>query len=435
MNNFQTILVAIFLAFFVFAVLIFSGILKIGSDSKDKAKPIGKVVIWGTFNNSPEFSKVFEDTNSANMDLSISYSKKNESTYEKSLIEAFASGNGPDLFFMTPAMIQKFSNFVYKIPFANYPQKSFTNSFIDGGSIYLASDGVIAFPTMVDPMVLYYNRDMLSNEGIVSTPTTWDELFDLNSKLTKKKSDGTILQSMIALGRYDNISHAKEILATLLLQSNNPIIKPVENSYAVTLNDNPASLATPPVEQILNFFTEFSNPSTEAYSWNKSLDKSIDAFTGGKLAFYLGSASELFKIESTNPNLSFDVTDMLQTKGTNIKRTYGNIYAIAVNKKSANITTAFTVAGMMSAGDMAKNLATAVSLPPASRTLLASKPTDSYLSTFFNSAIISRAWLDPDLATSDAIFNEMIQNILSNRLSTSDAVAKAQGQLEFANRK
>lgn len=435
MNNFQTILVAVFLAFFVFAVLIFSGILKIGGDNTDKAKPIGKVVIWGTFNNTPEFSKVFEDTNSANMDLSITYVKKNESTYEKSLIEAFASGTGPDLFFMTPAMIQKFSNFVYKIPFTSYPEKAFKSAFIDGGSIYLATDGVIAFPTIVDPMVLYYNRDMLSNEGIVSTPVYWDELFGLNGKLTKKKDDGTILQSMIALGRYDNISHSKEILATLMLQSNNPIIKPVENSYTVTLNENPSSLATPPVEQILNFFIEFSNPSTSAYSWNRSMQKSMDAFTGGKLAFYLGSASELFKIESTNPNLSFDVTDMLQTKGTNIKRTYGNIYALAVNKKSTNITTAFTVAGMLSTGDPAKNLATAVSLPPASRTLLANKPTDPYLFTFFNGAIVSRAWLDPDSTTSDSIFGELIQNILSNKLSVSDAVSKAQGQLEFANRK
>ena len=48
-------------------------------------------------------------------------------------------------------------------------------------------------------------------------------------------------------------------------------------------------------------------------------------FTSGKLAFYLGRASELFKIQSVNPNLSFDVSSMLQTRGTNTKRTYGEI--------------------------------------------------------------------------------------------------------------
>ena len=435
MNNFQTILVAVFLAFFVFAVLIFSGLIKIGDKSKDNTKPVGRVVIWGTFSNTPEFSKVFEDTNSANLDLSISYVKKSEATYQQALIEAFASGTGPDLFFITPDMVQKFSDFTYKVPFTSYAEKTFRDAFIDGASVYLAPDGVIAFPIIVDPLVLYYNKDLFSNEGIVSPPQYWDELFSLSGRLTKKEDDGTIKQSMIGLGRYDNVSHAKDILATLLLQSNNPIISPSGSGYAPVLDQNPSSLAVSPLEQILNFFIEFSNPSTTAYSWNRSLPKSIDMFTGGRLAMYLGSARELFTIEATNPNLSFDVASILQTRGTNTKRTYGNIYALAVNKKSTNITTAFSVAGILSTGEQAKNLAISVSLPPASRTLLATKPADPYLFTFFNSAIVTRTWLDPDAAKSDAIFAELIQNVLSNKLSISDAISKAKGQLDFISKK
>lgn len=434
MNNFQTILVAVFLAFFVFAVLIFSGIFKIGNTTTDTTKPIGKVSIWGTFNNTPELSKVFEDTNSANLDLTITYSKKNQSTYTQSLIEAFASGAGPDLFIITPDMVQKFSNFTYKIPFTNYPEKTFRDAFIDGSTVYLASDGVIGFPIVVDPMVLYYNKDIFSNEGIVSPPKYWDDLFALSGRLTKKKDDGTILQSMIALGRYDNINHAKDILATLLLQSNNPIITAGSSGYTAVLNQNPSALPVSPIEQILKFYTEFSNPSDTAYSWNRSLSNSKDMFTGGKLAMYLGRASELFTIEATNPNLSFDVTDMLQTRGTNTIRTYGNIYAIAVNKKSTNLTAAFGVAGLLSNGDTAKNLAIAVSLPPASRALLATKPADPYLFTFFNSAIVSRTWLDPDANASDSIFGELIQNVISNKLSMSDAINKATGQLQSINK-
>lgn len=435
MNNFQTILVAVFLAFFVFAVLIFSGILKLGDSNTQSATPVGKVVIWGTFDNTPEFSKVYQDVNSANRDLSISYVKKSEATYQQSLIEAFAAGTGPDLFFITPDMVQKFGNFIYKVPYTSYGEKTFKDAFIDGASVYLASDGVIGFPIAVDPMVLYYNKDIFSNEGIVSPPEYWDELFNLSKRLTKKKDDGTILQSMIALGRYDNVNHAKDILATLLLQSGNPIVTVTKTGYTTVLNENDSALPVSPIEQILNFFVEFSNPSNTAYSWNRSLPNSLDMFTGGKLVMYLGHASELFNIESINPNLSFDVAQILQTKGTNTKRTYGNIYAIAVNKKSANITAAFGVAGMMSTGDMAKNLSIALSLPPASRTLLANKPTDPYLFTFFNSAIITRTWLDPDKAASSNIFAELIQNVLSNKLSVTDAINKAQGQLEFINKK
>jgi len=230
MNNFQTIVVAIFLAFFVFAVLIFSGLLKIGNSTTKSGAPAGKVVIWGTFKNIPEVIKVFEDMNSANQNLTVNYVKKSEATYQQDLVDAIAHGQGPDLFILTPNMILKNDTFVSKIPFASYSEKTFRDAFIDGADVYIEPDGIVGFPIAVDPIVLYYNRDMLSNEGIVSPPTTWDELFDMNAKLTKKKDDGTILQSMIALGQYDNVSHAKDILAALMMQSGNPIVQPSGSS-------------------------------------------------------------------------------------------------------------------------------------------------------------------------------------------------------------
>ena len=125
---------------------------------------------------------------------------------------------------------------------------------------------------------------------------------------------------------------------------------------------------------------------------------------------------------------------MLQTRNTNTKRTYGDIYAVAVNKKSANSGSAFSVAGLLSSAK-AGEFAAAVSLPPATRSLLANKPTDPYLFTFFNSAIITRTWLDPDARKSDTIFNEMIDNIVSSRLSVSDAISKAQSQLDLITKK
>lgn len=434
MNNFQTILVAIFLAFFVFAVLIFSGLIKLGNSSNSTNQPQGKVVVWGTFS-APDIFKVFQDATGKNQDLSITYVRKNEATYQQDLIESFANGTGPDLFFVTPDMVIKNENYIYKIPYTSYPEKTFRDSFIDGADVYLAKDGAIGFPVVVDPMVMYYNKDILSNAGISQPPKYWDELFDLNSTLTNKKNDGTILQSMIALGRYDNVSHAKDILSTLFLQSGNQMIKRTDTGYVPVINESSSSAGISPAETVLNFFVEFSNPSDTAYSWNRALPNSIDMFTGGKLAFYLGFGSELFTIQSINPNISFDVSEILQTRNATVKRTYGKIYALAVNKKSKNITSAFGVAGLLSSGDAAKNFSIAVSLPPASRALLADKPTDPYLFTFFNSAISTRSWLDPDKTATDSIFSEMIQNIISSKLSVSDAVSRVQSQFEQITKK
>lgn len=438
MSNFQTILVAIFLAFFVFAVLIFSGLIKIGGSSNSSGLQ-GKVVVWGTFN-SPTLTDTLDAVNT-NKDLSVTYVKKNALTYQQDLIEAFANGVGPDLFIISPDMIEKNNSFIYKIPYASYPEKAFTDSYIEGANIYLDNEGIVGFPLVVDPMVLYYNKDILSNEGIVTPPKSWDELFNLNSSLTKRDYSGTIKQSMIALGQYSNVNNAKDILATLLIQNNNPIVERVTDSvnnnvsYSAMLNSNLSNLSITPMEAVVKFFIEFSNPSNTAYSWNRSLPSSLDMFTGGKLAFYLGRASELFNIEAMNPNLSFDVTGIPQIKDSATKRTFGEIYAVVISKKSSNLTSAFGVAGMLSQSDNIKNLSTSLSLPPTSRILLSDKPKDPYLFTFFNSALISRSWLDPNKSKSDLIFKELIENTLSSNMSVSGAIDKAQGQLELLLRK
>jgi ABC-type glycerol-3-phosphate transport system substrate-binding protein len=427
MNNFQTILTAVFVAFFILAVLIFSGIIKVGGGSAATTTATGKIVIWGTFNSTPDFLDVFQNATAGNNDLSITYVKKDKATYQQDLIEAFAAGTGPDLFIITPDMIIKNQNFIYTIPYANYAQKTFQDSFVDGANIYLGQDGVIGFPVVVDPIVMYYNKDILSNAGLSQPPTTWNDLLSLAPTLTTKQDNGTILQSMIALGRFDNINNAKSILATLLLQNNNPIMERTSTGYASVLEAD----TTLSADHVMSFFTQFSDPSNSLYSWNSSLPTSVNMFTQGKLAFYLGHASELFTIQSINPNLSFDVAPVPQLSTTATKRTDADIYAIVVNKKSQNLTSAFSVAGLLSTGDNATAFAAAVSLPPALRSLLATKPTDPYLYTFFTQAIISQSWLDPDPVQSDAIFKELVDNILSSRLSIGDALGKAQSELQL----
>lgn len=431
MNNFQTILVAIFLAFFVFGVLIFSGIIKIGGSKTGLSAISGKVVVWGVLPSSdPSIANLFEGIGGSNASFTVDYVKQEESTYQNNLIEAFAKGQGPDLFILTPDMILKNSSFLYEIPYNSLPEKSFRSLYIDGADILLSKQGVMGYPMLVDPMVLYYNKNLLTNQSILYPPAYWDELFNLGSKLIVKQSDGVVNQSMIALGQYDNVNHAKDILALLLLQGGNNIIERTDSGYDLRIK-NSTSLGDYSLEQIVNFFLEFSNPSKESYTWNRSLPNSLDMFASGKLAFYLGYASELFKIEAINPNLSFDVTNMLQTKGTNIKRTYGNFYILGINKNSKNLASAFGVSSLIMENDFLKELSILVSLPTASRSILNEKQQEPYLSTFFDSAIVSRSWLDPDKESTNLIFKDLIESSLSNRLSVAEAVDKAYSQINL----
>ncbi|MBP6931520.1 MAG: extracellular solute-binding protein [Candidatus Pacebacteria bacterium] len=434
MSNFQTIFTAIFLAFFVFGVLVFAGLIPLGKSSNSNA-PVGNVVIWGTFP-SLSMSKIIEDINSSNQDLIIKYVQKPKDTYQQDILEAMASGAGPDLFFITPDMVIKNKKFIFPMPYANYPEKSFSSTFIEGSSVFLAKDGVMAFPVVSDPLVLYYNKELLTNAGIAKPPVYWDELFELNSSLTKKNNDGVISQSMIALGGFDNINNAKDIMTLLLIGSGDSIIQNdrSDGTMSVVVNDKtPFTLS--PVETAIGFFNEFSNLNNQAYSWNRSLPNSKEMFTSGKLAFYIGRASELFEIESVNPNLSFDVTNVLQTRNTNLKRTNGPIYALATNSRSTNVAGSLGVAGLISSPDIAREISTALSIPPAQKDLLNENPTDPYIYTFYKSAIYLYPWLDPDTKITDIIFRDLYQNLISNKLSSADAVNKLQSQLDLLIKK
>lgn len=428
-DKFQTILLGVFLAFFVFAVLVFSGILPIGQNRSNDSQIIGNITIWGTFDDSAVFG-IFEGLIATNKDLNINYVQKNETTYDKELLQAFANGQGPDLFIISDSNFLQNESFAYEIPYTSYPKRTFQDTFIDGAQIFLDENGVDALPLVVDPLVVFYNRNMLSNEGISAPPLYWDELFDLNNRLTKRRPDGTITESMIALGAYDNIENAKDILSMLFLQSGNKIVERLSGTTLIDIDRSGASLGSLNNE-LVDFFVSFSNPLNQSYSWNRGLPNSKDLFTGNSLAFYIGHASELFDIEEVNPNLSFDVTEIFQIRNERNKVTTGKIYALAVNKNSPNIQSAFGVAFSLVSPSYAGEFAKALSLPPALKQSLLENPTDPYLYSFYKSAISLRTWLDTDKEATDDIFKRFVENLVSGRVASTDAVGRLQSEMDL----
>jgi hypothetical protein len=104
---------------------------------------------------------------------------------------------------------------------------------------------------------------------------------------------------------------------------------------------------------------------------------------------------------------------------------------LSVNKSSPNLASAVSVAGILSTSENATNIAKALNLPPVLKSLLAIKPEEPHLYTFFTSALISKTWIDPDKNGTDKVFAELIENLLSNKLDVSVAVSRAQDQIEF----
>jgi ABC-type glycerol-3-phosphate transport system substrate-binding protein len=422
-GNFQIIIVIAFVAFAIFGVLVFSGIIPLGTNNSAGSQ--GTVVLWGTAKNEA-IGQVLEEFNRANKTFIVKYVQKFPETFDQDLLEALASGVGPDMFLLSNDLAYKYSNKIYTIPYQSFPLASFKNTFIGAGEVFLTAKGMLAFPISADPLMMYYNRSMLDANSIVYPPVFWDEFTGLVPLMTKKDENGKIIQSTVALGQFSNITHAKDIISTLFMQGGNTMVYEKNDSFYSALNNSSTNLVN-----TLKFYTDFANPLESVYSWNKSLTNSRDAFSSEKLAFYFGYASELQPLVNKNPNQNFLVASVPQIRNSKFKLTYADVTGIAISSFSKNFNTAFSAASLMSTGNFAAKFAEVTSTVPVRRDLLLVKKTDAFSPIFNSSALYAKSWLDPGATDTDNIFRVMIDSILSNNLTVDNALKDADSKLNL----
>ncbi len=427
MSKLQIILLGVFIAGLLAGVLIFAGIIPVGTNT-GPAGASGDVVIWGTVKRDL-ISNSIDEFNRANKTYRVIYIEKDPATLDADLTEALASGRGPDLFFMPDDLIIRHTDKLFVIPYQNYPESTFRSTFITEGELYLTKNGILGLPFLVDPMVMYYNRDILEGAGVVNPPLYWSDFENFAKTITTRGQTGNIIKSAISFGEFANVAHAKDLLSLMLIQAGNPIVSRTDTGYVTRLADS-FGQSISPANAIMDFYTKFSNPTLDIYSWNRSLSYSKDAFIAGDLATYFGYASEVLNIKSKNPNLNFDVVKIPQTRGGRASATFGKMYALAIAKSSKNLSTAYVAATALVNPDLVAKFSQASGLPPALRGLLANKPTSPYYaSVFYDSALIGRAWLDPSTTQTDAIYRSMVEDITSGRLASGESVQKASNQL------
>lgn len=417
MSKFQIVVIGAFTLLIIISVIIFAGYKGRGSQQVE-------VVIWGTLP-SADFARVVEGTSLYQSNtLKLTYVEKDASVFDEVFVEALAAGAGPDLFFLPHDKIVKQKNKIFIIPYDSFSERQFKNSFIEGSEIFLDSDGVIALPFIVDPLVMYWNRNIFTDAKVTVPPKHWDEFYSLSSTISKKDGALNINQSLVPFGEYRNVTNAKEILSTLMMQAGTPI---VDRSVSPPRSALAQSFGRPivPSEAAVNFYTEFSNPIKPFYSWNRSMPPSSTYFLSGDLAIYFGFASEIFDIQKKNPNLNFDVAPVPTSREGGVNTSFAKFYGLSLTRSSPRHGSALAAAMILTSAQGAASISEVLSLPPVRRDLLARRPTDAYKSVFYDSAIRGRAWLDPDPSASAEIFAVMIDSITSGRERTSSAVSKA----------
>jgi ABC-type glycerol-3-phosphate transport system substrate-binding protein len=427
LSPFQIILLGLMVIAIVGGVIVFA--INKNEDSETNVP----VEMWGTLPQSTieNLGIKINASSESEIGVNIIYTEFPKDSFEKELIEALASDSGPDIVILDDEMLLKHENKIFLIDYQYYSQKQFKDNFIQAGESLLRQNGFLGFPISVDPLVLYWNRTILNNEGITNPPKYWDDFLSLVPKIVQKDSIGNINRSAVAFGEYENVANAKNILVTLIQQAGNDIVfrDLVENEYYVALADS-FKFTLRPADTALNFYTQFANPTKDVYSWNKAMPNSLDLFISGDLAFYFGLASERQQILNKNPNLNFDVAIVPQSRSSNESSTIGKMKFVAVLNKSQKISNAFSTIVKVTNSIGIEALSNLLQIAPVRRDLSVNFTPSAYMDVFHKSALISKVFLDPNEQETNKIFKKMVESVMIGSQNVSDAVRRANDELK-----
>ncbi|PIR80198.1 MAG: hypothetical protein COU25_01225 [Candidatus Levybacteria bacterium CG10_big_fil_rev_8_21_14_0_10_35_13] len=296
----------------VISVVIFIAI----SKAQESLPGKGFVSFWGIWEDARVVQVIINDYEKQNPGVKISYTKQDIKQYRESLTVRIDNGTGPDIFTYHNTWYPMILSVLSPFPANVISKEEFAKTFYPVAQKDLIKNGAIyGVPFAVDTLVMYINTDLFKSAG-VAVPTTWNDFMSAARVLTVKDENGKIKTAGAAMGTYDNINYAPDILSLLFLQN------------GADLNDINSHKER--VEGALNFYTSFAADSDNV--WDDTLDPSLLAFSKGNLAMYFGYSWDYFSIKKFNSNLSFQVVPVPQLADQPIN--LASYWALGVSSKT-----------------------------------------------------------------------------------------------------
>lgn len=145
------------------------------------------------------FEKLVADWNASHdVKVELEYVPGSEYISGTKLPTAFASGQGPDIFIISPGdflryynggVLQDLTPHVTDEAKADFPESVIANRMVDGK--------IFGVPMEVEPMAFYYSVKAFEEAGLNENdvPETWDELLELGKKLTTGERYGLLFET------------------------------------------------------------------------------------------------------------------------------------------------------------------------------------------------------------------------------------------------
>lgn len=387
---------------------------------------------WGVFDTRQDFSNVIRTFQQANPGFKINYRQFSYEDYEKSLIDALASGAGPDIIMIHHTWLAKHREKLSPIPassrFENFEfmtPTNFKNQFVDAAYEDLVyQDTIYALPLYVDSLALYYNKDMFNSAGITRSPESWEEFNKDAGLLTELDGSGDIVQAGAAMGTSRNINRSTDILAALMIQNGTRMTDPSNMAATFTRSVDGIRVG----ENALEYYTDFANPGKTVYSWNSEQHYSVDQFIEGRLAMMFNYSHQIPVITGRFERLNFGIAPMPQFDRLNSKN-YANYWAVAVSGASPNKEAAWFFLSYLASAEGAGLYLAETSRPSARRDIINLQRNDPKLGVFAVQALSAKSWFQIENIAIDQIFADMIDGVSVRGEKVRDALRAAEAKI------
>lgn len=383
------------------------------------------LTIWTALGDKSALAALIADYQALRPKTKFAVQEISEESFEAALVDALASGRGPDIWTAHHTWLAKHQAKMSVAPQSLLSAEDFRAMVVDvAADEWVLQNRVWGVPLFVDTLQLYYNRDLLNSAGIPTPPKTWEEFLTAVPKLTKKDGLGNILVAGAALGGASNVANAADILSALMLQTGTKMVDLTQGRAAfdqpVTIADGSSYNAG---EGALRFYTDFANPSRAVYTWQIGLPSSRLMFADGKAAMLLDYASGRTVLKTRSPQLPYRLAPLPQPAGATVSLTYPNYWAYTVSARSANKSDAWEFLAWLAEASQAEKYANLADTPPARRDLIARFETDPELGVFTRGALQAKSWYQVDNSKINEIFSAMIEDVAVGRSRSEEAIS------------
>ena len=384
----------------------------------------GNLEVWTLFDNETDLQTILTNFRQAYPKVTVNFRTFSDpEEYENKLLDALASGTGPDVFMIRNSNRLKYENKIFPLAVSQVSlakiQELFpdvvVNDFTDVNATY-------ALPLSIDTLALFYNRDMLGEAGIAIVPKTWEELQAVIPRLVTTGAQNKITQAAAALGGSGkSISQASDILSLLMLQNGVKLVNEDLSS---------AQFASDWGENALNFYAQFSNPASQNYTWNDGLGNDLDAFSQEKVAMIFNYSSAREQIKSRNEFLNFGIGPMLKSAQAKKNISFPDYWGYTVSRQSKSGMLGWTfILYLTTDPKTAEAYLTLTKKPPALRTLINKYMSDPDIGVFAAQILTAKSWPEPDANAVSKIFSDAILAVITGRLTARSALEQAQNQV------